>query len=218
MAGSGDQVAALLFWGGQVIKNGYLGSVDYSEPPKTMCFLSGRGNRYEELVGKVHTAMNGDDGDTMFDLFGKYPTTLPGGKVLFVSIPLTDDQSLKWFLDVASLSQPVHVYVVAAPKRNDEPVDDLCQVNRNQQQLNTPTGALMDIYVRTMSGRIINLEIESSDTIEDSKHMIEDLEGIPVKDQVLLFGGRKLDNSLTLAGYNISHMSTLDLLLRQCGC
>ncbi|CAH9105051.1 unnamed protein product [Cuscuta epithymum] len=140
MAGSGDQVAALLFWGGQVIKNGYLGSVDYSEPPKTMCFLSGRGNRYEELVGKVHTAMNGDDGDTMFDLFGKYPTTLPGGKVLFVSIPLTDDQSLEWFLNVAALSQPVHVYAVAAPKRNDEPADDLRQVKRNQQQLNTPTG------------------------------------------------------------------------------
>ncbi|CAH9078472.1 unnamed protein product, partial [Cuscuta europaea] len=112
MEGSGDQVAALLFWGGQVIKNGYLGSVDYSEPPKTMCFLSRRGNSYAELVRKVHMAMNGDDRDKMFDLFGKYPTTLPGGKVLFVSIPLMDDQSLEWFLDVASLSQPIHVYAV----------------------------------------------------------------------------------------------------------
>ncbi|CAH9105043.1 unnamed protein product [Cuscuta epithymum] len=172
-----------------------------------MCFLSRRG-RHAELVRKVHTAMNSDDQYKMLDLFGKYPTTLPGGKVLFVSIPLTDDQSLGWFLDVASLSQPVHVYAVAAPKRNDEPEDNP----------RSTTGAITEIYVKTMTGKTIVLEVESSDIIRDLKEQIEDLEGMPVEKQNLLFNGRSLANHLTIGDYNIPNKSEVDLLPFLCGC
>nr|GMC87253.1 eukaryotic translation initiation factor 4G-like isoform X2 [Ipomoea batatas] len=96
-----------------------MGSMDYSEPPKTMCFLS-HSSSYDELETKVHAAMDTNADRTRLVLFGRHPMIIPGGQTVFVPIPLTDDQSWKWFLQVASVSQPIHVYATAKRRTDSQ--------------------------------------------------------------------------------------------------
>ncbi|VFQ63750.1 unnamed protein product [Cuscuta campestris] len=102
-----------------MVKHGDHKSVDYSEPPKTVCFLS-RTSRHDELLAEVHTAMNTTEDHRKLTLFGRYPSMIPGGQVLFVSFPLTNNQSWHWFLEATLLFQPVHVYIVAEKKTTDD--------------------------------------------------------------------------------------------------
>ncbi|VFQ82666.1 unnamed protein product [Cuscuta campestris] len=75
-------------------------------------------------MAEVHTAMNTSEDDTKLTLFGRYPSMLPGGQVLFVSVPLTDNKSWLWFLEATSVFQPVHVYVVAENISNGSSVQE----------------------------------------------------------------------------------------------
>ena len=68
------------------------------------------------------------------------------------------------------------------------------------------------LFIKDLNGNTYTINVESSDTIEDVKVKLQNAEGTPVHQQILIFAGKRLDNIRTLNDYNIQNEATLQFL------
>ena len=76
------------------------------------------------------------------------------------------------------------------------------------------SGVMIIVYVKTLTGKIITLEVDLAESIGNVKQRIQDKEGIPPDQQTISFDGRELKDNRTLSDYNIKKESILLLVLR----
>lgn len=72
---------------------------------------------------------------------------------------------------------------------------------------------MLQIFLRTLQGKTISLEVSSSNTIKDVKIMIQDKEDIPSDKQTLVFCGKKMDDDKFVSDYDIESIECLYLLV-----
>lgn len=72
----------------------------------------------------------------------------------------------------------------------------------------------MQIFIKTLNGKSIAIDVESSDSVESLKQKIFDREGIKVDEQRLIYAGKQMEDERTIDDYGIQKEATIHLVLR----
>ncbi|KAL0207119.1 hypothetical protein P9112_012830 [Eukaryota sp. TZLM1-RC] len=82
--------------------------------------------------------------------------------------------------------------------------------NRHSSRISEPDG----LKVKTLTGKIIPIDLQELDTVESLKYKIQEREGIPPDQQRLIFAGRQLQEDQLLSSCGVQNNSTIHLVLR----
>jgi len=85
---------------------------------------------------------------------------------------------------------------------------------RTRQKGRTSGGGPTQIFVRSVDGRTLTLDVDLSDTVDTVKRQLESRAGVPVQMQRLVHAGRDLHDEPTLLDCGIERHSTLHLVPR----
>jgi ubiquitin len=77
-----------------------------------------------------------------------------------------------------------------------------------------PTSEIIRFFVKTLTGKDIDLELPNHTTIGETKQVIQDKEGIPPDQQRLIYKGTQLEDDMTLRDYNVEQGHPVHLVLR----
>ena len=75
----------------------------------------------------------------------------------------------------------------------------------------------MQIFVKTLTGATLTLNIDETDTISTIKQRIFEREGIPAEEILLIDGLSQLENEMTAAECQLMNEATITMTLRLCG-
>jgi hypothetical protein len=90
-------------------------------------------------------------------------------------------------------------------------IDEMC-VDIKSLGIGNPE--ISTIYIKTMTGRTIEFNINSLSTVDSLYRFIAEKEGVPVDQQRLIFAGKQLESGHFLSDYNIKKGSSISLVLR----